>query len=219
MREPGSRDAGSLCLDTWSRGRACPVDAAEAIEPGSREKGQIKCFSGAWPGACEWELRAESTDARTAHTPRQPINFMLSHATCAQTTKQRAFACAGPSSVEPGSVMRAWLAWEDNQSDPKFHEGTPTAHPPGRTRVPAARAEPPSVLAARAELPRPVQGFHARVALSSWLPAGAVHSPFRPRLGGRSPRLVQLAGRAAHSSYRLKAQGIGAPPVASVATD
>jgi hypothetical protein len=117
-RFPRCRDAGSLCLDTWSRAEPGPVDAAEAIELGSREKGQ-KCFSGAWPGACEWELRAESTDARTAHTLRQPINFMLSHATCAQATKQRAFACAGPSSVEPGSVMRAWLAWEDNQSDPK----------------------------------------------------------------------------------------------------
>ena len=117
-REPGSRDAGSLCLDTWSRGRAWPYRCSGGHRARLAGEGQIERFSGAWPGACEWELRAESTDARTAHTPRQPINFMLSHATCAQATKQRAFACAGPSSVEPGSVMRAWLAWEDNQSDP-----------------------------------------------------------------------------------------------------
>ena len=120
MREPGSRDAGSLCLDTWSRGRAWPYRCSGGHRARLAGEGQIERFSGAWPGACEWELRAESTDARTAHTPRQPINFMLSHATCAQATKQRAFACAGPSSVEPGSVMRAWLAWEDNQSDPKL---------------------------------------------------------------------------------------------------
>ena len=118
MREPGSRDAGSLCLDTWSKGRAWPYRCSGGHRARLAGEGQIERFSGAWPGACEWELRAESTDARTAHTPRQPINFMLSHATCAQATKQRAFACAGPSSVEPGSVTRAWLAWEDNQSDP-----------------------------------------------------------------------------------------------------
>ena len=68
--------------------------------------------------ACAWELRAESIDARTTNTPRQPINFMLGHTTCAQATKRWAFACAGPSSVELASLMRAWLAWEDNQSDP-----------------------------------------------------------------------------------------------------
>ena len=126
MREPGSRDAGSLCLDTWSRGRAWPYRCSGGHRARLAGEGQIERFSGAWPGACEWELRAESTDARTAHTPRQPINFMLSHATCAQTTKQRAFACAGPTSVEPGSVMRAWLAWEDNQSDPlRFSRARP----------------------------------------------------------------------------------------------
>jgi len=51
-----------------------PIDVAEAIEPGLAGEGQIERFSGAWPGACEWELRAESTEARIAHTPRQPIN-------------------------------------------------------------------------------------------------------------------------------------------------
>ena len=96
------------------KGQSLPCRCSGGHRARLAGEGQIERFSGAWPGACEWELRAESTDARTAHTPRQPINFMLSHATCAQATKQRAFACTGPSSVEPGSVMRAWLAWEDN---------------------------------------------------------------------------------------------------------
>ena len=118
-------------------------------------------------------------------------------------------ADCGLDMTQPGSLQIQPAGPTEGESSPggpwtKFHK-----HPPRRSaiRVPAARA-----LAApgQARLPR---------ASLSWLPAGAVHSPFRLRLGGGL-----LAGRAAHSSYRLKLKHKDRrlplrPWVAAVATD
>ena len=80
MREPGSQDAGSLCLDTWSRGRAWPHRCNGGLRARLAGEAQIERFSGAWLGACE--LRVRGSYAQRASMQEQPIHLGNQSTSC-----------------------------------------------------------------------------------------------------------------------------------------
>ena len=80
MRELGSRDAGSLCLNTWSRGRAWPHRCNGGLRARLAGEAQIERFSGAWLGACE--LRVRGSYVQRASMQEQPIHLGNQSTSC-----------------------------------------------------------------------------------------------------------------------------------------
>ena len=98
-----------------------PRDAKGHLEPGSRDTQKSLVSSEPGSGDASTHARGACVDSKSGCVRVQTCNQTRSpcgSAPLTQPTKHGPVACAGLGSRRPGSLMRAWLTSEENQSDP-----------------------------------------------------------------------------------------------------
>jgi len=117
--QPGSRDAAWPCLDARIKHWARPSRCSQRLPAWLTRYAKIRRFRAArlvWANAlCE----SSQIGILWADISMQPISFFLWPSWNELPTKHTYFAYAGPDQLWPGSLVRARLRREGNQSGPK----------------------------------------------------------------------------------------------------